>query len=136
MINSCEKCTTPCCRTGPGPYRNVSPEEYLENFSTSEAYNTKCIGLTDDGKCNLWLTPDLPIECRNYICQTRSYSAEELKKIDEVQDDRTCPNCKCNWMLGFWEGSFYYDTCEVCGYTIKWQRILERRGRRNWSKRK
>jgi len=135
MISTCKECTTPCCQAGPGPHKNLSPEDYLAIFATAESYNTKCIGLTAEGKCNLWGTPDLPVECRNFVCQTRQYSKEELSKIDDVIE-RDCPTCGCEWMLGTYIGKSYHDICEVCGYTGKWSKELVSRGKRKWNKKK
>ena len=121
MIKTCEECPNSCCKTGPGPYKNVSPEDYLENFATVEAYNTKCIAFTSEGKCNLWNTPDLPQECRTYICQTRSYTKKELEIIDDIFE-RECPNCGCSWLIGSWQNKIYFDTCEICGYQVAWEK--------------
>jgi len=119
MIKSCEECNMPCCKTGPGPYASFSPEVYLENYATVESYNTKCIALSSDHKCNLWGTPDLPMECRNYICQTRQYSKSELEIIADV-NDRECPNCGCSWTIGSLQKNIFIDKCEICGYSAIW----------------
>jgi hypothetical protein len=55
LIDSCADCKSICCQTGPGPYKRVTPEEYLENFGTTDNYNKEC-GALFDGKCNLWGT--------------------------------------------------------------------------------
>ena len=123
MIKSCKKCTTPCCVTGPGPYAYVSPEEYIENFSLIEGYNTRCSALTETGKCSLWGTKHLPQECRVYICQTRSFSKDELKVINNVFE-RTCPKCECVWMLGSQHEGLYVDKCEVCGFERIWDETV------------
>ena len=131
MISSCSDCEVPCCQTGPGPHKNLPPDDYLENFGDAEAYNTKCIALTADGGCNLWGTPDFPHACRVYVCQTRSYTKDELEKIDEVID-RECPNCKSPWMVGKFISKDYHDSCEICGYLGKWKKEVVSRGKRKW----
>ena len=124
MITSCKDCEVPCCATGPGPHKNLAPEEYLENFGDVAAYNTKCIALTAEGSCNLWGTADFPQACRVYVCQTRSYTKEELLKIDKVID-RECPSCSSRWLLRNFSGKDYEDICEVCGYQSRWiQKVL------------
>jgi len=133
MITSCQECGVPCCQTGPGPYKNISPEDYLENFGDHSSYNTKCIALTEEGKCNLWGTTDLPMACRVYVCQTKQYSKIELQHIDEVFE-RECPTCGCEWLRGKFQGKEYIDTCEICGYVGKWSRELINRGKQKRKK--
>jgi len=133
MISSCKECEVPCCQTGPGPHKNITPEDYLENFGDIASYNTKCMALTAEGACNLWGTPDLPMACRVYVCQSKSYSKEELIKIDEVFD-RECPTCGCEWVRGTYQGKIYHDICEVCGYTGKWTKEVVSRGRKKRKK--
>ena len=84
MINSCKDCKSVCCKTGPGPYDALPPREYLDNFGDISAYNTKCMALSNEGGCNLWGTPQFPIECRVYVCQTRSFTKKELSDIEHV----------------------------------------------------
>ena len=122
MIKSCKECKTPCCQCGPGPYKLMTPESYLESFGEVSAYNTKCMALDEKGQCRLWGTKDLPTECRTYVCQTRRYSKKELEVIDAVDDSRECPCCDMSYMLVTVEsnGEDWRETCERCGYTFVW----------------
>jgi len=129
MIKSCEECEVPCCQTGPGPHQNVAPEDYLENFGDHASYNTKCIALTAEGACNLWGTSDLPMACRVYVCQSKSYTKLELEQIDEVFE-RECPNCGSEWLRGRFEGKNYIDICEMCGYEASWNKETISKGKR------
>lgn len=118
MISSCEDCKDSCCRTGPGPYKKLAPEDYLENFGDIASYNTKCTALRN-GQCTLWGTADLPVSCRIYVCQTKTYTAQELEIIDSVSEEE-CPNCGSEWLRKNFQLECCYDTCEVCGYLRKW----------------
>lgn len=102
MITSCQDCKTNCCKIGPGPYRKLSPVDYLENFGTISAYNTKCTALKDDGTCNLWGTSKFPDECRTYVCQVRSFTKNELAAIRKV-----------DWKPTMEPGADRYKKCEV-----------------------
>lgn len=128
LVNSCFECKSVCCKHGPGPYRSLPPEDYLENFSTTEAYNTKCMALGDDNKCTLWGTKDFPHVCRTHVCNQRIFTKEELKKIEEV-DDRECPNCGCEWTLNYKKGKNWYHECEACGHLIQWEAKVAKRGK-------
>jgi len=120
MIRTCKSCKNVCCKTGPGRYRLVDPATYLENFGTSEAYNTKCMALDHKDRCRLWGTKDFPQECRTYVCQSRSYSLAELAKIESVED-RKCPQCGCEWMLYAEVDSKIIESCEACGHAGIWR---------------
>lgn len=135
LINSCLECKTVCCKHGPGPHLPLEPETYLENFGEPEAYNTKCIALTDDNECSLWGTPSLPVECRQYVCHVKNYTEEELDTIDDIVE-RECPNCGCKWqILTAQKGNDWVEECEVCGHRLKWKGIIEKRGKRKLKKR-
>lgn len=126
MIKSCKNCKNKCCQTGPGPHVEVESEEYLENFGTAEAYNTKCVELTDCGKCNAWGTNSLPSACRVYVCQNREYSDDELETINHVteQEDFPCPNCGSVVYLYFEEKEDLCE-CEACRYKWYWSHERE-----------
>jgi len=135
MISSCSECTVSCCQTGPGPHKSLPPDEYLENFGDSAAYNTKCIAFVPGVGCNLWGTPEFPQACRVYVCQTRSYTPQELKRISDVID-RECPSCGCEWLIGSYIGKEYHDSCEVCGHVTHWKRDTVTKGSKKWHKKK
>lgn len=84
MINSCVECKSKCCQTGTGPHKLVSPEEYLDNFGYASAYNMKCKHFVN-GKCNIWGTKHLPVDCRIYVCQTRLFNKNELEIIKNIE---------------------------------------------------
>ena len=85
MIDSCAECKTNCCKIGPGPYRIVSPREYVERFGDLPSYNTECAALDSKSeRCTLWGTPEFPEECKTYICHVRSFSKSELSEIRRV----------------------------------------------------
>jgi len=86
MISSCQKCKTKCCRTGPGPvWKKMKVHKYLDNFSTPTVYNRVCENFqVKTGHCALWGTPKLPVECRVYVCTTRSYTKKELSDIRAI----------------------------------------------------
>lgn len=131
MIKSCSECKVKCCKTGPGPYEVLPPEEYLENFGTTDAYNTKCQELKPNGMCGIWGTPDFPLECRTYVCQTRKYSKEELDHIDAFQEDLECETCGSALIYAkevkdsvdddHTVGRTWTLICETCGQTDEWQ---------------
>lgn len=127
MIKSCAECTSKCCKTGPGPYKKLSPEEYLEVFGLSDAYNKACKHHNlKTGHCNVWGTPGLPIECRTYVCQTREYSDLELDTIDNIEEDYECEGCGSSYMINDSpEGNdeLFIVKCEICNHTNKWRKI-------------
>jgi hypothetical protein len=111
---------------GPGPHKILPPEEYLENFGTSDAYNTKCVAFSDEGKCNLWGTAEFPLACRTHVCNVKIFTKKELDDIERVDEDRECPKCETPWMLGKWgdrKKTEWVDTCENCGHTHMWKKI-------------
>lgn len=126
MIKSCRQCQKKCCKTGPGPYKKLPPEEYLENFGHTDAYNTQCEALTDNGMCSIWKSPEFPIECRTYVCQSREYSQEELDTIENVIEDMECLKCERPYVLITGDGKdsdgnpWYSYECEGCGYEWTW----------------
>ena len=121
LPTSCSSCKAPCCQFGPGPYIHLDKNDFLENYNMPEAYNTRCVEFTKDGKCKLWGTPELPIECRTHICHNRSFTVEEIRTIEAVTN-RTCKNCRTSWMLCFDDGDWseHSMTCENCGWTGTW----------------
>jgi hypothetical protein len=121
MISSCKDCKSICCKTGPGPHKPLMPDEYLENFGTTDAYNTKCVALKDDGLCSLWGSAKFPMECRTYVCQSRTFKPAELKKIDTVYD-RECSNCDAEWqyLVNHKDGSWAQE-CPVCGKKYEYE---------------
>jgi hypothetical protein len=127
LVSDCSKCKSICCKHGPGPHKKLTPEEYLGSFGELEAYNTQCMALTEDNKCSLWGTPNLPQECRVYVCQSKVYTDAQLKKISSVLE-RECPNCKSAWMLGTDNKAGWKDTCEICGYEQQWSHSTKKKG--------
>ena len=139
MIKSCLECTNKCCFVGPGPYEALPAEEYLENFGTTESYNTKCESLGDDGLCKLWGTPDFPQECRTYVCQTREYSEAEMRHIDAFDEERECDMCGSN--LIYCKEVAEKDieeinindkwtfVCEACGHEEEWTLTKRKEGK-------
>ena len=83
MIDNCADCKSNCCRVGPGPYKIVDPELFLENHGCHEAYNTQCDGLVDN-KCKYWNTDKLPLECKTYVCSSKIFSDTELYNIAKL----------------------------------------------------
>jgi len=83
MINNCKDCENKCCSAGPGPYTLVDPEVFLLNYGEHENYNKKCRHFIND-KCDLWGIPRMPLECRIYVCQSRSFSIDELDEIKSL----------------------------------------------------
>ena len=84
MIRSCKACKTNCCKFGPGPYTILSVKTFLKIYCTPTGYNTQCEGLMKNGGCEYWGTKNLPFECRTWICNVRSYTLIELKKIQKL----------------------------------------------------
>lgn len=83
MIDNCGDCKTKCCRSGPGPYRIVPPKAWLFKLQGSQKYNSMCANFDPEkGICKAWNTGDIPIVCKTYVCGLRTYSKEELEKID------------------------------------------------------
>jgi hypothetical protein len=119
MIKSCADCKTRCCKTGPGPYTKLSAQDYLEVFGETEGYNTRCENLSNSGKCRVWGTKDFPVECRIYVCQTRSYSAKEINAIKKITDEEVCISCRTPWVID--HGRNNYE-CENCG--SEWNRSM------------
>lgn len=124
MITSCSECPTPCCKTGPGPYKILPPLEYLEEWSTVNRYNTKCSQFFR-GKCKIWGTKHFPAECRSHVCHLRSYTKQELAVIDCVVEEE-CECCGVQWLLK-WEEEYGYPEieliaykCELCGHEKIW----------------
>ena len=83
MINTCDKCKSICCRTGPGPYVKLTPRKYINRFGDIDAYNTQCMYLVKN-KCIVWNTSKQPFDCKVYVCQSRAYSKAELDRIKEL----------------------------------------------------
>ena len=83
MIDNCHDCKTKCCQSGPGPHELVTPQHYLINYGEFENYNKKCSAFMDE-KCSLWGSPEMPLECRTFVCTFRSFTKPELSKIAEL----------------------------------------------------
>ena len=129
MIKSCKQCKGNCCKTGPGPYKLLSPENYLENYSILESYNTRCMALSENNECRIWKTKELPVACRVHICTNKIFSAKERKDIESVVE-RECVYCEAPWTLCENISTVYVDEiptelweyhCEVCGKTYYWK---------------
>lgn len=87
MISSCAECKTPCCRSGPGPWKIVSKTDWLsQKQQGSKRYNTQCENLTVDNKCKVWET-ELPVVCATHVCGVRTYTEAELKNIDNILEE-------------------------------------------------
>jgi len=128
MISSCSECKNPCCKTGPGPWTAIPAEDYLDGFGTVAVYNKKCVALTDEGTCSYWKTPSLPVECRIHTCSLRTFSDDELSVIRNIQEFE-CENCGCEWIIRTYVGENQFrDTCEACGYVMRWDGCIEEEG--------
>lgn len=68
---------------GPGPHDLVGPEVFLLNYGYDDLYNKKCEGFMH-GKCIYWSTDKIPLECKIYVCQNRSFSESELENIKKL----------------------------------------------------
>ena len=84
MISSCEECKTKCCKSGPGPFRDVSANDWLyQKQKGSKRYNTKCENFDlETEQCTVW--PNAPFVCRVFVCGVRLYSRAELRRIDKL----------------------------------------------------
>lgn len=84
MISSCSECQTKCCRSGPGPYKAVSVEDWLSHkHKGSQRYNTKCEHFEETtGMCKIWNRA--PIVCKTFVCGIRTYTRAELRYIDKL----------------------------------------------------
>ena len=122
MIKSCTDCKTKCCKTGPGPYKIRKVDTYLDNFGTPENYNTKCEHFTRSGKCRVWGTRDLPLECRTYVCTNRQYSKKEMDVIKQTDDWNSCGKCKTPYAR-FLGGKKWKWECVNCGHKWSWKLI-------------
>lgn len=123
LYKSCKECKQKCCMTGPGPHKVLTPKKYLENFGTTDSYNTKCESLTKAGNCKLWKTPKFPTACRTHICTSREFSKQEIDTINlifDTTDTHGCPKCKGGYVI-------YHNKmlteCEICGFKWRWRRI-------------
>jgi len=85
MIKSCQECKTKCCKTGPGPYERIPVHIFLKNFESHVNYNKVCehFDLYIE-KCEVWTSPQLPLDCKQYVCHVREFSEDELKKISKL----------------------------------------------------
>lgn len=83
MINNCKDCKTKCCSVGPGPYKRIDPEVFLLNEGEYNNYNKMCTHFIND-KCGLWGSPRMPLECRIYVCSSKSFSIDELTEIKNL----------------------------------------------------
>ena len=124
LVDSCSECQQVCCKTGPGPYKILSPEDYLENYNLTEAYNTKCAALTSRGRCSVWGTKDFPIACRVHVCTNRKFTKEELWKIEQVED-RACSNCGASYVLLYHDKKLghWIEECENCRHNFGWEKV-------------
>lgn len=84
MIKSCSECKTKCCKTGPGPYKSVSVNDWLTHKDHgSKRYNTKCEHFDENNEtCKIW--KNAPLACKTFICSVRSYNRSELREIDRI----------------------------------------------------
>lgn len=130
LVKSCFDCKAVCCKHGPGPHRSLPPEEYLENFGTEDAYNTKCMALSEDGKCTIWGTKDFPHVCRVHVCNQKIFTPQELKEISQVDDEYECPNCEVSWTRGYDKDGTFIRECEICGHKTEWKGKVVSRGKR------
>lgn len=128
-ISSCTQCKTVCCKFGPGPYEVLEPEDFTGSWCDSGNYNTKCSGLADSGGCKYWNMPNLPMECRTFICQIRLFSKEELESVEKVLDEE-CPTCDRGWIDSkeSKDGHSYTRFCTVCGWEQEWELKNEKLG--------
>jgi len=122
LVKSCVQCKSNCCKLGPGPYKTLKPEDYLENFADPQGWNTKCDGLTEDLKCRYWGTPKLPVECRTFVCNNKLFSKKDLKLIDDVDEDYPCIHCGMQFTIGEWntKTKSWDRWCEACGWRMEW----------------
>lgn len=87
MIDDCNDCESNCCKVGPGPYRLVDPEVFLENHGCFESYNMKCDRLIN-GKCIDWESDSLPLECKTFVCSSKKYTVGDLERIGKLTGRR------------------------------------------------
>lgn len=86
MKDTCKDCTSNCCKVGLGqPYKIVSPKKYLQVWGEVESYNIQCDGLTNDNKCSYWGSSKHPLECRTYICHSRTFTFNEIEIIRKLK---------------------------------------------------
>ena len=83
MIDNCADCKTKCCSVGPGPHEPIHHEVFLLNYGENDNYNKKCDQFID-GKCNLWGTDRMPVDCQIFVCSVRSFTESELEHIRKV----------------------------------------------------
>lgn len=81
-----------CCKTGPGPYKEVKPEVYNYEANNPKGYNTKCMYFNEETeKCDAWNTNKVPSLCKTWICWLREYSSKELKAISKlIKEEDLC----------------------------------------------
>ena len=84
MIDSCSKCTTKCCKSGPGPYKPVKMEDFLSHkYKGSQRYNTMCEHFDLSKEiCKIW--DKAPLVCKTFVCGVRTYTRSELRAIDKL----------------------------------------------------
>lgn len=89
MISSCAQCTTKCCKSGPGPYKEVSAVDWLSmKQKGSDRYNTRCENFDEEEEtCRVWDTTSLPIACKVFVCGVRTYTKKELALIDFILEE-------------------------------------------------
>jgi len=137
LVKSCSDCPYNCCKIGPGPHKVLAPEEYLCGWSNPDGYNTKCEGLTKDGKCKYWGTNRLPIECRTHVCNNKIFTKAELEVIAGISTEQApCDNCGALYLLGKSNGRngagrIWWWECEVCGFKLEWTKTARKFGKRS-----
>ena len=84
MITSCDECgENNCCKFGVGAHEVLAVDLFIKKYGTPRVYNTQCEGL-EDGKCKYWGTDKLPMICKTWVCSVRTYTREEIKKINKL----------------------------------------------------
>lgn len=125
---TCAECPANCCTFGTGE-RVLKVSKFLEGYMTTDSVNTCCENLTPQHTCKLWGTPKLPVECRVHVCHNRSFSKDEVIRIDSVDPDKTCTYCGAQWVLTSYKGGVFKEMCEICGDEYTW--TVKRTGNAN-----
>lgn len=76
-----------CCKVGPGPWQAKPFDIFYHEAPTYKGYNTRCENWDPkSGNCSIWDSKDLPMECRIFVCQNRTYTKKELSKIKALTE--------------------------------------------------